>query len=173
REVAARCLLRHAPALLGAIGHRPNPQQRPKRAEGEETDPGRGTDRILVRMVARLRNLVGNAPHCNQAVDNQRDDRDQDSKGNVVKDHRLCYRSMVSSFPIATCLIFTGTGVDEISATCAYSSPFGRATAVMRLSNLNWANLVASAGKRAIDLRPATIESVDPVSCGPKGRFRL
>src|SRR5438477_2770669 len=59
-------------------------------AEGEETDPGRGIDRILVRMVARLRNLVGNAPHCNRAVDNQRDDRDQDSKGNVVKDHRLC-----------------------------------------------------------------------------------
>ena len=64
------------PCTVGVIG-------------GEEADPGRGADRILVRMVARLRNLVGNAPHCDQAVDNQCDDRDQDCKGDIVKDHRL------------------------------------------------------------------------------------
>ncbi|MNW66005.1 hypothetical protein D3C74_444390 [compost metagenome] len=48
-----------APAAIFSIGHRPDPQEGPKRMQREQTDPASGMDRILMRVVTMNGNLIG------------------------------------------------------------------------------------------------------------------
>src|SRR5436190_19041366 len=59
-----------APATLRPVGHRPNPQKRPQRMQGEEADPAGGVDRILMRMIAGLGDQIGYVMNCYDRVEN-------------------------------------------------------------------------------------------------------
>ena len=76
--------VREAPAAFGTIKHRPDPQERPKRMKREQTDPARRMDRILMRMVAVLCDLVGHVVDRDDPVEQGDHDENEQPERKVV-----------------------------------------------------------------------------------------
>ena len=76
-----------APAAFRAIGHRPDPQERPKRVQGEEAHPSGRMDRVLMRMLAPLGDFVGYIVDRDHGVEQRDDDEEQQAEREIVEEH--------------------------------------------------------------------------------------
>ena len=85
--------LTEAPAAIGAVGHRPDPQERPQRMQREQADPAGGMDRILVGMAAMLCDLVRNVVNCDDRVEDRDQHKEHQAQSKVVEKHRDCSRA--------------------------------------------------------------------------------
>jgi hypothetical protein len=74
-----------APPAVGPIRHGPYPEEGPKGMEREKAHPSGRVDSVLMRMVARLGNDVGNVMNSNDAVEQHHYDKKQNSKGEIIQ----------------------------------------------------------------------------------------
>jgi len=74
------------PASVRLIHHRPNPKERPQHVQHEQADPAGGVDRVLMRMMTRMRDPSGNVVDRDDAVDQHDHDEKQQAKCEVIKE---------------------------------------------------------------------------------------
>ena len=75
-----------APAALRLIEHRPDPQKRPKRVQGEQAHPTCGMDRVLMGVAAPLGDLVGHVVDGNDPVKQGDHHEDQKPECEIVEE---------------------------------------------------------------------------------------
>ena len=83
-EALRRSTLAEPPAAIGSVRHRPDPQERPDRVQREQADPAGDMDRILVRMVAVLGDLVGDGVNRDDRIEQRDHDEKQQSEREVI-----------------------------------------------------------------------------------------
>ena len=67
----------------------PNPEKRPDRMKGEETDPPAGVNGILVGVIPRLGHVIGDVMNCDHPISEGQDDEDENSECKIAqKVHR-------------------------------------------------------------------------------------
>ena len=81
-----RHALLHAPAAIGPVQHRPDPQKRPKNVEREEAHPTGSVDRVLVRVIAMLREFVRHVMDRDNAVEERDEHKNEEAEGEVVQE---------------------------------------------------------------------------------------
>src|SRR4029077_517737 len=81
--------LGESPATIRPVEHRPDPEKRPKDVERKKAHPARGVDRILMRMMAAYRHLVGNVMNGNDRVEQNEGNDDQYPESEIVEKHVL------------------------------------------------------------------------------------
>ena len=72
-------------ATLRVIGGRPNPEKRPDRMKGEETDPPGRVNGIRVRVIPRLGQVIGDIVNRDHSVSEDQDDKDEDRECKIAQ----------------------------------------------------------------------------------------
>src|SRR5262245_29418774 len=81
--------LRRLLLLVGfGVHHRPDVSKLPEGVQSEQAEPARHVDRLRVRMVPLLGDLVWQVVNVNERVERQCESDDQDHQRKVVKEHR-------------------------------------------------------------------------------------
>jgi hypothetical protein len=75
------------PAAIRPVKHRPDPEKRPKNVERKKAHPAGDVDRILMRMMAVHRDLVGNVMDSDDPVEQNKRNGDQYPEGKIIKKH--------------------------------------------------------------------------------------
>ena len=76
----------HAPTAIGAVEHRPDPEERPNRVQREEAHPPSSVDGILMRMTTVLRDLVGHVVDRDDAVEERDEHEKQEAEREVIEE---------------------------------------------------------------------------------------
>src|SRR5262249_8887552 len=75
-----------APAAFRAIGHRPNPKERPQHMKSEQADPACGVNRIDMRMMPLFGNLRRNVVDRDDAVEYHDHHENKQTEREVVQE---------------------------------------------------------------------------------------
>ena len=75
-----------SPAALWPVEHRPDPQERPKRVQGEQAHPTCGMDCVLMRMAALLGDLIGHVVDGDDPVEQGDHHEDQKPECEIVEE---------------------------------------------------------------------------------------
>ena len=76
--------------MLGMVGHGPDPEKWPNRMQGEKAHPSAGVDRILMRMITFLSDVLRNVVNRNHAVREREDDKKENTESKVTETvHRV------------------------------------------------------------------------------------
>src|SRR4051794_6681230 len=74
-----------APAALGLICHRPDPQERPQRVQREQAYPARGVNSVLVRVVPVVRDLSRYVVDGDDSVEQHHADKYEDEQRDIFE----------------------------------------------------------------------------------------
>jgi hypothetical protein len=72
-------------AMLRVIGGRPNPEKRPDRMKGEETDPPGRVNGIRVRMIPLQRHVIGDVVNRDHPVSENQDDKEENDECEIAQ----------------------------------------------------------------------------------------